>query len=144
MQIELRSHDDTTADSDTPALASLRLVAGDTDLHPEDAFLRQFGVFLRRALRLTRAERALADALARDALDRVDGPEGDFARLPARAWLAAKDLARAHHAVSHEMADRLALALVAFLCASGRLQPAAARRLRRDLGSRDRSAAHAA
>lgn len=147
MRFETRAFDPSAfaPEDDASPPAPLRLVHGDLDLHPEDAFLREFRSFLRTTLHLARPERLVADELARAALDQVDGPEGDFARMPVQTWLVAAMPARAREGVGHEMFGQLALAFVTFLRASGRVEPLGARRLRRAIAGLDgHPRAHAA
>lgn len=139
MRFENRPFDTSafTPDDDLPPPAALRLVRGDLDLHPEDAFLREFRSFLRTALHLAQPERTVADELARAALDQVDGPEGDFARMTVDTWLVAAMPARAREGVSHDAFGQLALAFVTFLRTTGRVEPLGARRLRRAIAGLD-------
>lgn len=123
-------------DAGVPAGAP-QLLSGDGDVHPEDAFLGEHHAFLRRTLRLTPSERAVADELVRAALDHAGAPDGDFSTLPVDAWLAAALPLRARERVSHDAFGRLALAFVAFLSSTGRIAPLAARRLRRDIAGID-------
>lgn len=139
MRFETRPFDVAafTPDHDVPPPAALRLVHGDLDLHPEDAFLREFRTFLRTTLHLARAERLVADELARAALDCVDGPDGDFASMPVDKWLVGAMPARAREGVGYDAFGQLALAFVTFLRATGRVQSLGARRLRRAIAGLD-------
>lgn len=140
MRFEARPFDVTdldVADDPAPAVA-LRLVRADTDAHPEDAFLREYRTFLRSTLHMDRGERLVADELARAALDQVDGPEGDFARMAVDSWLVAALPARARSGVGHTRFGEIAIAFVTFLRTSGRVPPLAARRLRRAVAGLDR------
>ena len=139
------AHADLMPEEDDPPPPALRLLPADLDSHAEDVFLGEFRTFLRTTLHLTRSERAVADELARAALDQVNDPEGDFAAMPVTAWLVAAMPARAREGVSHDVFGWLALAFVTFLRASRRIESLGARRLRRSIaGLDDLPCAHAA
>lgn len=142
MRLELRSREDVHAccDDDRAPIAVLHPVGVRdesplSEPHPEDAFLAELRAFLRRSYRLGPGERECAHEIAREALDLSDGLDGDFARLPVRRWLDAAASAGARQHLATETVMRLALAFVTFLRVHGRIEAAAARRLRRAIGA---------
>ena len=143
MRLELRPREDIHAGcDDDPAPVAILFPVGVSDedplgdLHPEDAFLVELRAFLRRSYRLGAGEHACVDEIARDALDLVEGPEGDFARLPVTRWLDAAAAAGVRQRVATETALGLALAFVTFLRVEKHVDMAAARRLRRAIVAR--------
>ena len=128
MQLALRAREDVHArcDDDPPPFAVLHPVAVNDaafgDLHPEDAFLAELRAFLGRGL--DPREQRCADEIARDALDLVDGPDGDFSGVPVGHWRASALAAALRAGLGAVAARRLAGGFVAFLCAQGRLDAA--------------------
>ena len=141
MRLELRSREYVHPGcDDDPAPIGFLVPVGipdpgaDDEAHPEDAFLSELGAFLRRGYRVSAAERACVRELARDALDLVDGPDGDFSALPVRRWLARGVVAGAGEGLEPTRVPPLAVAFVTFLRVSGRVAPGVADALRNAVG----------
>jgi hypothetical protein len=128
MRLALRTRDAVHArcDDDPSPIAVLHPVAVRDaalgDMHPEDAFLAELRAFLGRGL--DARERRCADDIARDALDLVDGPEGDFSGVAVGRWRASALAAAMRAGVGAASARRLAGGFVAFLYAQGKLDAA--------------------
>jgi hypothetical protein len=97
--------------------------------HPEDAFLAAVA----RAVRCSQAERRVLRALACEALEQADGPDGDFAQLDVDGWLQAVAACARLYDVDPQRVRLLALAIVAHLTDACLLDVVTAASLRREL-----------
>jgi len=113
----------------TPSSESLSLLSDDTAAHPEDVFVAA----IERLVRCSRAERSVLRALACEALDQADGPDGDFAALDVDRWLAAIAPCARKQGVSRQRVRWLASAALAHIVNAGLVDATTGADLRRAL-----------